>query len=74
MSALDDQALIARIDELETRLTFQEETIAKLDDALSEQQQQLLDVQRALSMLTTRLSEVETDQGATSPEPPPPHY
>lgn len=65
--------MIQRIDELESRVAFQEETIAKLDEALAGQQQQLLDVQRALSMLTSRLSEVEADQD-DGPEPPPPHY
>ncbi len=65
--------MIHRIDELESRVAFQEETIAKLDEALAGQQQQLLDVQRALSMLTSRLAEVEADQD-DGPEPPPPHY
>ena len=34
----------SRIQDLETRLTFQEDLLAKLDDALSIQQRQLIDL------------------------------
>ncbi len=73
MNGKGQDQLVARIDELESRITFQDETISRLDDALGEQQQQLLTVQRALSLLTSRLSDVESGQDE-GPEPPPPDY
>ena len=63
----------ARLEALESRLLFLEDAQPKLDAALSDQQQQLLDLQRAIGLLTDRLQDVESAR-PEGPEPPPPHY
>ena len=45
----------SRIQDLETRLTFQEDLLAKLDDALSIQQRQLIDITQRLEVVTEQI-------------------
>ena len=75
MTMTDSQALIARIDTLETRLAFQEETIEDLNKAIIEQWKQIEALTRRLGRLDERMeaSEERADL-ASLPEPPPPHY
>ena len=64
-----------RFAELETRLAFQEQSIAEMSDALAQARtenartQELL--RRALDDLKTLRMELYSDPGV---EPPPPHY
>ena len=64
-----------RFAELETRLAFQEQSIAEMSDALAQARtenartQELL--RRALDDLKTLRTELYSDPGV---EPPPPHY
>ncbi|RPG23437.1 MAG: SlyX family protein [Gammaproteobacteria bacterium TMED92] len=62
-----------RISELETRLEFQDETIAQLNDALIAQQKRLDDLEKRLQQL---VAHIKTMQAKDEPklEPPPPHY
>lgn len=62
-----------RISELETRLEFQDETIARLNDALIAQQKRLDDLEKRLQQL---IAHINTMQAKDEPklEPPPPHY
>jgi len=62
-----------RLENLESRIAFQEELIHKLDDALGDQQRQLLDMQHQLKLLTEQIRLVEKSV-AVSPDSPPPHY
>lgn len=68
-------SLETRVDELETRIAFQERTLAELSDALAqvridnERSQRLLE--RALDELRRLRAEPFADPGV---EPPPPHY
>lgn len=67
--------LEARVDELETRVAFQERTVTELSDALAqarvenERTHRLLE--RALDELRRLRTEPFADPGV---EPPPPHY
>jgi len=65
----------ARIDALEMRLTFQDETIEDLNKAVVEQWKQIEALTRRLNRLDERMevSEQRADL-AGLPEPPPPHY
>ncbi len=63
-----------RLEELETRVVFQEDTIQKLDDALAAQQQQIMDLERQLHLIGTQIKEIEMVPAASGPEAPPPHY
>ena len=69
-----------RINELETRLEFQDATIATLNDQLVQLQRMLFEQERTLRRLKERLlaqrAEQDADEPLTDPrnEPPPPHY
>ena len=66
----------ARVTELETRLEFQDETIARLNDELVVHQQKIAALEKTLDKLIERLRagpEALPDADPTS-EPPPPHY
>jgi SlyX protein len=69
------ETLNARVDALEMRLTFQDETIEDLNKAVIEQWKQIEALTRRLSRLDERMeaSEQRADL-AGLPEPPPPHY
>ena len=57
----------SRIQDLETRLTFQEDLLAKLDDAVLNQQRQIIDLTQRLEMITEQLKLSGEDER-------PPHY
>lgn len=63
-----------RITELETRLEFQDETVAKLNDALVVQQQKYFELEKKLTLLIARLQENNFELMDAQDEPPPPHY
>ncbi len=62
-----------RISELETRLEFQDETIALLNDALVAQQKRLDELEKRQQQIIAHLKSAQAKQGPTL-EPPPPHY
>jgi len=67
--------LEARVVELETRLAFQEQALAELNDALAEARMEL---SRNDVLLRRALEELRADRpgptGNPADEPPPPHY
>ena len=63
----------SRLLELETRFTFQEDLLNKLDEALANQQRQLLSMQRQIELIFEQLKVLQQELPDT-PEPPPPHY
>lgn len=70
-----DDALQARVVELETRLSFQEQALSELSDALAASRRESA---RMAELLERAISELRQPRGdfypdATS-EPPPPHY
>ncbi|GGW90881.1 SlyX family protein [Alteromonas halophila] len=78
MSRHQDTSLtkaLARIDELETKVAFQEHTIEALNDALAAQQQRLDDIAFKLKHVMDRVKTIEPSNVARqSEETPPPHY
>ncbi|MCX7063667.1 MAG: SlyX family protein [Proteobacteria bacterium] len=62
-----------RID-LETRLVFQEDTIAKLNDALVDQQRQLDQLRMALTRLVELVERRSDTPDYSMEEERPPHY
>ncbi|MCU7553525.1 SlyX family protein [Alteromonas sp. ASW11-19] len=64
-----------QIDELETKVAFQEYTIDSLNDALASQQKQLDDLTFKLNHVIDRVKSLQTSNIAKQDEEtPPPHY
>jgi len=63
----------ARLEMLETKVAFQEDTIQQLNDALVRQQARIDQLQGMLMMLADQLQSGQ-DEGTQMIEPPPPHY
>ena len=60
-----------RLNDLETRLAFQDDSLAKLSDALIGQQQRILQLEKTLELVIGQLNDLRQ----TDPEDePPPHY
>jgi SlyX protein len=69
----DAKGLSDRIDVLETRLTFQDETIETLNRTITAQWQQIDALARQVVALSERLKEAEANAPTATNEPPP-HY
>ena len=69
----DLKTLSDRIDVLETRLTFQDETIETLNKTITARWQKIDALTRQLVHLSERLQEAET-RGPGAANEPPPHY
>ena len=73
---IDD--LKAALGEVQSQLAFQEDTIEALNQALSDQQQEILTLRRQMALLKKQLEELPADHVETSAGPAeqekPPHY
>ncbi len=69
-----DNNISARVDALEERITYQDETIETLNQAITKQWAQIDKLTRMVEVLTERLREAEAKaaQGPTGERPP--HY
>lgn len=69
------QALAARLDELETRLAFQDDLINTLSEQLARQELDIRELWEAKKQLNTQLKEVSSSNiRSEAEETPPPHY
>lgn len=69
------QQIETDIEQLQMKVSFQEDTIEELNKALIKQQQQLKDLQFRISHLVNKVNSLETPNGGNDEvEPPPPHY
>ena len=66
--------LSQRIADLEARLEFQDETIARLNDELVLHQQRYFELNKKLEYLTDQMRNKQVDIVDAKDEPPPPHY
>jgi SlyX protein len=73
IEAEEAKRLGERIDLLETRLTFQDETIDALNKTITEQWRKIDAMSRQLALLGERLQEAEARAPGPASEPPP-HY
>jgi SlyX protein len=69
----DVKTLSERIDVLETRLTFQDETIEALNKTITAQWLKIDALTRQVEALSERLREAEANAPGAANEPPP-HY
>lgn len=77
VALLQEQLALANehIEELQTKVAFQEHTIEALNEALSSQQQQLDDLMFKVRHVIDRVKSIEPSNIAKqSEETPPPHY
>lgn len=68
-----EKALGERIDALEIRLTFQDETIETLNQTITAQWQKIDALTRQIEALSERLQQAEDNAPGPANEPPP-HY
>jgi SlyX protein len=72
---MSDPGEAARIDALEMKIAYQEETIEQLNEAITAQWKRLDELTRELLRLNDRLAAAEQNApAAPGNEPPPPHY
>jgi SlyX protein len=75
MTRMNDlQALVARIEALEMRIAYQDETIEELNQTITSQWSKIDGLIRQVAQLGDRVSEAENRAGAAAPQVPPPHY
>ena len=65
-----------QVEELQSQLAFQEDTVSALNTALAAQQKEILTLQRQLALLKQRLDEQASQIGDAGPDADekPPHY
>jgi SlyX protein len=73
VEGLEIEGLGSRIDALETRLTFQDDTIEALNSTITAQWKQIDALTRQVALLGERLQEAENNAPAAANEAPP-HY
>lgn len=66
---------MARVDELEMRQAFQDDTIQALNEMVSRQELELAKLRRALELLARRQADLAASMpGEAEDDQPPPHY
>jgi len=71
----DSDALGRRIDALEIRAAYQDQTIEDLNATLTAQWKVIEALEQTIEKLRAQMREIEEGQGVPdAPEPPPPHY
>jgi len=70
-----DNDAAARIDALEIRIAYQDQTIEELNAALASQWQEIDRLRREMKLLESEMREaMAATPGDAAAEPPPPHY
>jgi SlyX protein len=71
---MNKQILAERIDALESRLAYQDDTIETLNRTVTEQWQQIDALKRQVAGLAQRVQEAEASARDRTADEPPPHY
>ncbi len=70
----DDTRLSERIDALEARIAYQDDTIETLNQTVTAQWQQIDALRRLMAELSDRLRDAESNSRGVPANEPPPHY
>jgi SlyX protein len=70
----DDQQQASRLEALEIRVAYQDQTIEDLNEVVASQWKEIERLSREFERLAERLQRAEETAGSEEPEPPPPHY
>jgi SlyX protein len=70
----DAETVNARIEQLETRIAYQEHTIEELNKSVTEQWRQIDALGKQVERMAARLQQIEDNASPRAAEPPPPHY
>lgn len=65
--------LLSRVERLEARLTYQDDTIETLNQTITEQWREIDRLKRQVAAVRDQLEQAQANIGAPSNEPPP-HY
>ena len=63
-----------RLDELEIKLSFQEQVIAELNEVVTAQNSRMAGLERELQRLQSQIESASLEGDLPQQEPPPPHY
>lgn len=75
MNGEKEQQLHQRIEELETRMAFQDDLLHSLNEQLGQQQLSIHELWEAKQQLQKQIEELHSPQSRhNDQEPPPPHY
>ena len=70
----DHNELAKKLEALEIKLAFQEDTIDTLNDMVAKQDKEIQDLWAANRVLKQSLNNMKSGNEGDEPEPPPPHY
>lgn len=70
----DHQDLAAKLEALEIKLAFQEDTIDTLNAMVTKQDKEIQQLWAANKLLKQSLNDMKSGTEGDEPEPPPPHY
>ena len=70
----DAEPVDTRIEQLETRIAYQDHTIEELNKSVTEQWRQIEALGKQVERMAARLQQVEDNASPRAAEPPPPHY
>lgn len=71
---MSDAPLTNRLDDLEIKFSYQQETIDSLNETVTKQWSEIEALRRQLHRLEGRLQDMADLQSDAGNEPPPPHY
>ncbi len=71
---MSERTDLSRLDDLESRQAFQDDTIASLNEALVAQQQRIVHLEKLVGLMIERFREEMPDVSLPEEVPPPPHY
>ncbi|KZX78992.1 hypothetical protein A3715_35155 [Oleiphilus sp. HI0009] len=72
--SLSLEQLTHKLEELEMKLAFQDDTIDTLNQIVTKQSREIQDLWTANKVLKQSLNEMKSGNEDNAPEPPPPHY